>query len=399
MDFDTVIDRNNTWSLKWDDRENVEGKEPVLPFWVADMDFAPPPTVLEAIRDRAAHPVFGYTSVPAEYPELVASWYRTRYNAPVDASSFLLGPGCVPSLGIVLRSLTSPRAGVLVCTPVYYPFYHIIADNGRTVMRLSLGTFDNGRFYFDEENARRVVNESRAGGTPVEAVLWCSPHNPGGRLWSRSELHTVVSFCRTEGLLLISDEIHGDLAVSGEPFVSLAEPSFGYPQTVVVSAPNKTFNLAGLHLSHFAVGDDSLRARLRKGLDASGVSQPNVFSLVAAHEAYRSGGPWLGELLAYLRLSIDRTVDVLSQVGFDPVRPDAGYLVWADARRVIKRLGLADDRELVQLLAREGRIRLSAGSAFGPGGEGHIRFNCACPRALLDEGLGRLASWMHERTS
>lgn len=395
MDFDAHIDRRNTWSLKWDDRENSEGKPDVLPFWVADMDFAPPDAVLEAIRDRAAHPVFGYTSMPSDYPELVASWYRVRYNAPVHASSILVGPGAVSSIGILLRSLTSVGAGVLVCSPVYYPFYSIITDNDRTVVKLPLVSGVDGRFYFDEDGAAEVLEELRARGANIEALLWCSPHNPGGRLWTKDELCAVSSFCRREGILLISDEIHGDLVISDAPFISLADPSFNHPETIVISAPNKTFNLAGLHLSHFIVSDDVMRDRVRKGLDASGISQPNVFSIAAAYAAYQSGGPWLEDLLTYLRVSVDRTVEALRQYGFSPVRPEAGYLVWADARRVISRLGLADDLELVHLLARDGRIRLSAGSVFGPGGEGWVRWNVACPRSMIDEGLLRLSAWLN----
>lgn len=396
MNFDEIIDRRNTGALKWDDPYNEAGKEDVIPLWVADMDFAAPPEVQAAIRERAAHPVFGYTNPPADYLDIVAAWYRDRYRCDVAASDILIAPGVVPSLGIALRSLTSVGAGVLVLSPVYYPFYEVVRDNDREVVRASLRREADGRYRIDFGAVAEAVEAAEAKGRPVEALLFCSPHNPGGRVWSPEELAELLDFCGARRIAVICDEIHADIIVGDSPFSSLAgaDPENG-PAIACLGAPNKTFNLAGLHFSHFAVRDPSVRDSIARGIAAAGYSQPNIFSAVAARAAYLHGGPWLDALNAYLRANIDFALEfILRRIpGVQAIRPEGGYLVWLEASALIRRLGLKDDLELTKRLAREGRVRLSYGSKFGPEGSGYLRLNVACPRALLAEGLERWAKW------
>jgi cysteine-S-conjugate beta-lyase len=401
MNFDEIIDRKNTGALKWDDPYNVAGTEDILPFWVADMDFAAPPEVLAAIRERAEHPVFGYTNPPKDYLEIIAAWYRSRYRTEVQAGDFLIAPGVVPSLGIAIRSLTSVGAGVLVLTPVYYPFYEVVRDNDRTLVTAALRKDSGGRYRIDFRAIDEALINAKSEGVKVETLLFCSPHNPGGRVWSPEELKEILEFCHRQNIALVSDEIHADILVGDKPFTSLAgADSGGGPAIVTLGAPNKTFNLAGLHISHFVVRDGSARDRIKRGIAAAGYSQPNIFSAVAARAAYLHGEPWLEALNAYLKANIDFAEDfIVSRIeGVEVIRPEGGYLVWLEASALIRKMGLKSDYELVSKLAKEGRVRLSHGSKFGPEGSGHLRLNVACPRAQLREGLERWAHWVMENS-
>jgi len=397
MNFDEIIDRRNTGALKWDDPYNEAGKEDVIPLWVADMDFAAPPEVLAAIQERAEHPVFGYTNPPKDYLEIVAAWYRSRYRAEVEAGDFLIAPGVVPSLGIAVRSLTSVGAGILALSPVYYPFYEIVHDNDRTLVSAPLRKDSAGQYRIDYRAIGDAVKKAEADGVKVEALLFCSPHNPGGRVWSPEELEEILEFCGKRNIALVSDEIHADIIVGDRPFTSLAgaDPGGG-PVVVSMGAPNKTFNLAGLHISHFAVRGGAARDRIKRGIAAAGYSQPNIFSAIAARIAYLQGGPWLDALNAYLKANIDFAADFIARriPGVDFLRPEGGYLVWLEASGLIRKKGLTNDFELVSKLAKEGRVRLSYGSKFGAEGAGHLRLNVASPRAQLAEGLERWARWV-----
>lgn len=431
MEIKDAPDRRGTNSLKWDDRYNEEGKPDIIPLWVADMDLATPDVVVEALAQRAAHPVYGYTNPPGDYRALLAAWYHSRYAKPSGAlASFagntdtvpggpveddmLLGPGVVPSLGIAIRALTGPGSGVLVPSPVYYPFFNIVKDNERKLVTVSLDQREDGHFALLVPALEEALAASRERGIAVEALLLCSPHNPGGRIWSEEELASLLSFVKRERIALIVDEIHADLALRADrPFVSLASlPADAELPLVVIGAPNKTFNIPGLHLSHFVVRDGATRARIVRSIAATGYSQPNTMSIVAARAAYGGGGPWLDALIDFLRGQCAHTLHRLEEsgLGLRPVAPEAGYLVWVDAGALLSRLAgrqndpnkeatpsaIKDDRELVDRLAREARVRVTAGSIFGPEGAGYLRINIACPRAQLDEGLDRFFGWVKD---
>ena len=395
MDFNQIIDRSGTRSLKWENVRNEAGKPDVIPLWVADMDFAPPEPVLAALRSRTGHPIFGYTNAPPEYFEALVAWYRTRYAAPLSREAILLGPGLIPSLGIVLRSLTSAGDGVLVMPPVYYPFFHIVEDNDRVAVEAPLRLVGDLIYEFDGDAARRAISAASERGIRTTAILFSSPHNPGGHVWSDAELTTLLHFAAENNLYIVSDEIHGDIIAGERRFKSLAAFPGAAERTVVLSAPNKTFNLAGLHLSHFVVEDYELRATIRRGIAAAGFSQPNVLSLTAALAAYREGGPWLDGLISYLRDNLAFAVNFINGKigGAHAAVPEGGYLIWVEISKLAAARGLRDDRDLALRLEDEGRVKVTAGSVFGTGGSGFIRINAACPRAILTEGLERLEAW------
>jgi cystathionine beta-lyase len=400
MDFDTLIDRAGTYSLKWDNTQNEPALPDILPFWVADMEFAAPPPVLEAISHRAGHPIFGYTRPDREYARLVAAWYATRQSLELNPDHILLAPGIMASIGAALHAFTEKGEGVIVMPPVYYPFYGIVADNDRVVLEAPLSRSGDSRWEMDFDRLERVVDEAAARGTKARAILVSSPHNPVGRVWSGPELAALLEFAHRRKLVLLSDEIHGDFVYEPGSFVSMARiEGADAAGVVVLSGPNKTFNLAGLHLNQIIVRDDAGRKAMARALSGWGFSQPNAFSFAAGIAAYRSGGSWLDELLAYLRVNREVLASFLSD-RFPSARlspTEGSYLAWIDFRLTISELGLRDDVELASLLESEGRVKVSAGSSFKTGGEGHLRFNFVCPRALLDEGLGRICAWLGSR--
>ncbi len=394
MDFDRITDRRGTGSLKWN-APSAPGKSDVIPLWVADMDFPAPEAATAALKARLEHPVLGYTAADPEYVEALRSWYGDRYGAALDAAAFSLGPGLVPSLGIAVRTFSEPGDGVLLMTPVYYPFYDIVRNNGRTVVEAPLNASDPFRMRMDLEAASRAAAEAEARGTKVRMLLFCSPHNPGGVVWTGGELAALVDFARERGLVIACDEIHGDLVFEPSRFVSLAAFPGAAERTVVLSAPNKTFNLAGLHLSHFVAEDERLRAALKRGIAAGGFGLPDVLAQAAARAAYERGALWLDELLRYLRGNAVFAADFVNAnvAGVRTAVPEGTYLLWADAAGLIAAKGLSGDKALAERLTEDARVRFNAGSVFGSGGSGFIRMNAACPRSLLAEGLERLASW------
>jgi len=257
----------------------------------------------------------------------------------------------------------------------------------------------SGRFVLDLAALEKTILEARQRGIRVPLLLFCSPHNPGGTVWRREELEGLLALSSHLDLTVVSDELHGDFVHKPSSFVSLADFPDHAGRVVVISAPNKTFNLAGLHLSHFLVRDKLLREKIGLGLAAFGYSQPNVLSLTAAEAAYTHGGPWLDELKAYLMGNIDFTLRFMARnvPAVKPYKPEGTYLVWADAVELVRAKGLKDDRELVALLETEGRVKFTPGSFFGEGGKGFVRINVASPRSQLHEGLERLATWAASR--
>jgi len=400
MDFDTLIDRAGTYSLKWDNPKNSPGLPDILPFWVADMDFPSPPEVLKAIAHRAEHPLFGYTKPDREYAELVARWYAERHGIELGPDSIVLAPGMMASIAAAIAAFTAKGEGIIVTPPVYQPFYSIIEDNDRVVIEAPLARRAGERWEMDFDRLEAAADKAAAAGIKARALLVSSPHNPVGRVWSEGELDALLEFAHRRKLVLICDEIHGDIVYPPSRFVSMARVvGSGAKGLVVLSGPNKTFNLAGLHLSQVVARDEAERKAMARALSAWGFSQPNAFSIAAAIAAYRSGAGWLDELLRYLSANRERLAAFVAErlPGATIAPTEGSYLAWIDASATISELGLRDDAEFAALLETEGRIRLSAGSGFKTGGEGHLRFNFACPRSLLEEGLRRLDGWISAR--
>jgi cystathionine beta-lyase len=396
-EFDTPIDRRGTWSLKWDNPKNRPGLPDILPLWVADMDFAAPPAVLRAIRERAGHPVFGYTNPPASYVRLLVGWYRQRYGLELPAEAFLPGPAVMPSIAIAIRTLVGPDESVIINPPVYYPFFEVVRSNGRHLIEVPLLNPGPGRWELDFGGLEAAVGRAAAAGQPVRALLLSSPHNPGGRVWTRAELERLDALSERHGVFILSDEIHSDIVFAPSRHVSLADGAFRNPRRVVFAGPNKTFNIAGLHLCHLIAPDAAVRQQLARALAAAGHSQPNVFSITAAHAAYADCGPWVDGLKDYLSGNFNFLTDFLASrlPEISGYHPEGTYLAWLDARPLIRRLGLKGDQELALRLEEDARVKLSHGTIFGPAaGAGFLRLNVACPRSQLAEGLQRIAAYL-----
>ncbi len=393
MDFDRIIDRSGTLSLKWDNPKNVPGKPGIIPLWVADMDFAAPPAVLEAIGKRAMHPIFGYTTATRGYSEAVSAWYAARQGLELQPDDVFMGPAVIPGIAAALQAFTEKGDAVMINPPVYHPFFSSPEDNERRVVAVPLARGAEGDWAMDFEAMEKAAAEAAASGSPIRAIIVSSPHNPVGRVWSEGELESLLAFARRRDLALICDEIHSDIILGDRPFRSMASVAGpGARKLVVLSGPNKTFNIAGLHICNVIARDPDTRRAMTRVLGAWGFDLPNAFSLAAAMAAYREGAPWLDELLEYLRGNYRFLLDFLAErvPGIGVSKLEGSYLAWLDIHALLERLGEGkSERNFALRLEEEGRVRLSPGSGFGKEGEGYLRLNLACPRSLLAEGLER----------
>jgi cysteine-S-conjugate beta-lyase len=379
-DFDTIIDRRGTGSLKWD---SGPGPAPdLLPLWVADMDFAAPREIVDAISARAEHPVYGYTIEPPGYVDAVVQWCADRHGWALERDWVLPSPGVLPSLSTAILALTRPGDGVVIQPPVYYPFAMRISFTDRRVVENPL-VERAGRWEMDLDGLEKALD----GG--ARALVLCSPHNPVSRVWERETLARLAGICARRGVVILSDEIHCDLVMTGHthvPVASSCPEAAGIAVTFV--APTKTFNLAGIGGSFTVIPDRALRAKFQDQSRAlwSGLSDP--LSLAAVEAAYRKAGRWVDELVSYIEGNFTFLVKFLAQrlPRIRAARLEGTYLAWLDTRG----LGLTDDEVAAVILGRAG-VRLDEGRTFGAGGAGFQRMNLACPRAILAEALERIA--------
>jgi cystathionine beta-lyase len=394
MDFDRVIDRGGTLSLKWDNPRNRPGLTDIIPLWVADMDFEAPAVVVDAVRKRAGHPIFGYTLQGSEYFEAVSAWYAHRQGIDLGHDEILMAPAVMPAIAAAIHVFSDKGQGLMIMPPVYHPFNSVIEENDRVVVKAPLARRGDGSWQMDFEGMEVAAEAAARAGIKLRAILFSSPHNPVGRVWTKAELESLLGFAQDRGLALLCDEIHSDRILGERPFISLASMEGPLSRGVVVfSGPNKTFNIAGLHICQAIARGEAERSAMKRAISAWGFGLPNVFSLTAAEAAYREGGPWLDALLGYLRGNCRFLSGFLEsrlpKVGMPPV--EGSYLAWLDFRPLLRERGEGrDESELALRLEEEGRVRLSPGSGFGAEGAGYLRLNFACPRSILEEALGRL---------
>jgi cystathionine beta-lyase len=393
-DFDAEIDRRGTNSIKWEfiqagedllrwehtDRFFGEGR--ILPLWVADMDFPCPQPVVDALVARARHPIYGYTEKTGSYYRAVVDWMERRQGWRVEPSWICTTPGVVPALNMLVRTFVAPGEKVLIQPPVYYPFTSAIRNNRARIVHNPL-VYEGGRYRMD-----LVDLEKKARDPAVKMAILCSPHNPVGRVWTAEELARFGEICLENDVLVVSDEIHGDLIHEGvtfTPFASLGDELAA--NAVICTAPSKTFNLAGLLASNVIVPDEKLRTRFSRTLRASGLFGIGAFGIVALEAAYNHGEDWLDQVLAYISGNLEVLEAYVAEhiPRITVVRPEGTYLAWLDCRR----LGL-DRWGLKRLMLDEARVYLDEGFIFGDEGEGFERINVACPRALLVEALERI---------
>ncbi len=382
-DFDTIIDRRNTDCAKWDGMAPLFGRDDLLPMWVADMDFKAPPEVIEALRERVDHGIFGYTRRLEPYREAIAGWFLRRHGWEVDTSWIRHAPGVVPALSVAVLAFTQPGESVLVQPPVYYPFFSTIRGRGRTVVENPL-KFNGSRFEMDFEDLERKLDDSS-----VKLVFLCSPHNPTGRVWSREELTRFGEICAARGVVVVSDEIHCDILFAGARHTPLADVSEAMREsTVTTVAPSKTFNIAGLATSAVIIPSRRLRDDYQAVVDFLHIDGSNVFGATGLMAAYNRGEAWLDALLVYLEGNLDFIDDFLADrlPAVRMVRPEGTYVPLLDCRK----FGLTGP-ELEKLLVERGKVALDGGHWFGTGGDGFVRINIATPRALLKDGLERIA--------
>ena len=396
--FDTLPNRRGTGSTKWEfiyegdlfvqtDRADEKyGDQRLLPLWVADMDFCSPPAVIDALTERARHGIYGYTSPTDSYYTAVTNWMQKRYNWRVDREWILQTPGVVPAINLLIQTFVRPGEKVLIQRPVYYPFMNAIKNNGAEIVSNSL-RYENGRYRMDFADLAE-----KAADPAVKLAILCSPHNPVSRVWTPEELTRFGQICLENEVLIISDEIHCDLVCNGAKFTAFATISDEFAQnSVICTAPSKTFNLAGLKTSNIIIPNPALRAPFARRLDAAGIHGLNCFGAVAVQAAYNHGEEWLAAMLAYVEANYHFLVDYLAahlpQVRVVPL--EGTYLAWCDFRA----LGLSPAGRKKRIMEKA-NVYLDEGELFGPEGEGFERINLACPRSILAEALERIVRVM-----
>ena len=396
INFDQEIDRQGTSSLKWEHFQDSDipgqrvysdaafAENRVLPMWIADMDFPAPQPVVEALARRALHPIYGYTTPGASYFAAVSGWMLRRQGWAAPAEWIIPTPGVVPALYMLVRMFAAPGEKALVQTPVYNPFYTAISHNDVEIVRNPL-IEEHGRYRMDFADL-----EAKLADPAVKLAILCSPHNPVGRVWTAEELRRFGELCLAAGVPVVADEIHGDLILPGHTFTPFAALGEAFVQnTVVCTAPSKTFNLAGLKTANAIIPNPELRRRFTQAQVRSGLFGVNAFGMAATEAAYTHGEEWLEQMLAYLegnwRLLQAFLAERLPQIILTPL--EGTYLAWLDCRR----LGLRDD-ELKQLFVEKARVYPELGTRFGVEGQGFVRLNIACPRAILIEALERIAA-------
>lgn len=386
-DFDRPIDRRNTDCLKYDYAVENGKADDVLPLWIADMDIATAPEVVEALKERSEHGIFGYTMPKTEYFKAVAKWFKTRHGWDADPEKFICTPGVVFAICTLIRAITEVGDGVLICQPVYYPFSTAITRNKRKLVISEL-KYQDGKYSVDFDDFEKKIVENG-----VKAFILCSPHNPVGRVWTREELEKIGDICLKHGVFVIADEIHADFTYEGYKHLMFPTVKKDYENTCAVcTSPSKTFNLAGLQISNIYIPDPIVRKKFEDELDIIGYWEPNIFGATACQAAYTKGGEWLDHLKEYLKANLDFVRDYIKEnlPEIKLIEPEGTYLIWLDCRS----LGLSDEK-LQNLIETKAKLWLDEGYVFGAGGSGFERINIACPRATLKIALENLKKAIH----
>lgn len=387
--FDEVIDRTGTNALKWEPEliekfMGIKGED-LLPMWVADMDFRCPQSLIDAIKKRADHGIFGYSLPLEEYYSAMNYWYTKRYDWKIKPEWVINSPGIVPALNFIIRALTEPGDKVIIQQPVYYPFKSSIENNDRVVVNNALINKD-GKYVMDYEDLEKKANDPK-----TKLMILCSPHNPVGRVWEKEELKKLGEICNKYNVTVVADEIHSDLILPGNKHTTYGVLGKEFENnSVICTAPSKTFNIAALQISNIIIPNKEIKEKIDKEYIKSFMLSPlpNIFAIEAVHSVYsKEGEEWLEQLLTYLDGNAD-FIDEFVKENMPNVRykkPEGTYLAWLDFREV----GI-NYRKLERKISKEAKVVLDGGSMFGSEGEGFIRINYACPRSLLKEGLTRI---------
>ncbi len=379
--FDEIINREGTDCIKYDWRSEVFGKADVIPMWVADMDFRTPSFVTDAISERLKHEILGYSFRPDSYFDAFIGWVSALHGWNIRREWIEFSPGVVPALNMCTLAYTDAGDEIIIQPPVYTPFHGAVKDHGRKLLYNNLKETAGG-WVMDFEGLRKAITPA------TKMIIISNPHNPVGRAWQHAELAELVDICYTNGIVILSDEIHSDLVLPGNVHVPLASLSDRAAAiTVTCMAPSKTFNLAGLSTSSMIIPDAGLREKYRKILVGLHLHLGNIFGNVASEAAYSKGSEWRSEMITYIQGNIDLVIDYchahLPQI--KPVKPEATYMMWLDCRQ----MGLSG-KELHRFFIEKAGVGMNEGSAFGPGGEGFMRINLACPRSVVEKALKQI---------
>ncbi|MHA2163535.1 MAG: MalY/PatB family protein [Candidatus Thorarchaeota archaeon] len=387
-DFETMIDRTSKNSAKWTLMKRLTGLDDLIPLWVADMDFSSPPEVVESLKERATHPIYGYTVPTDGYYNGLITWMDKRHGwSGVEKDWILYTPGVVAGFSIAIQAYSQPGDKVVIQPPVYYPFKNQILSTGRQVVENPLKIVD-GYYEMDFKDLAEKIDER------TKMIILCSPHNPVSRVWKREELEKLVKVCEEKNILIVSDEIHDDL-ILGEikhtPTATISEEAI--QRTITLVAPSKTFNLAGLTNANAIIPNKKLREAFRSQA-SKGSGHNNIFGMVAQDAAYNKGEAWLEELLTYLRGNLKFLEEFIAEKipGLKLYPLEGTYLAWVDCTSLDM-----NDEELNEFMLKKAKLWLDEGTLFGTGGSMFMRINIACPRSILKQALENLEKAVNER--
>lgn len=398
FDFDKAIDRRGTNSVKHDALAKFYPREDLLPMWVADMDFETPHFIIDAIKQRLNHPVLGYTTLPEGYWQTVTTWIKDHHQWDVLEEWMTYIPGIVKGIGMVVNALLKEDEKVIIQPPVYHPFRLVPENNQRRIVynplkRSERRADDNGAisssdlYQMDFDNLEQVADDK------CKLLILANPHNPAGIAWDKATLERLADFCYKRNIIVISDEIHCDMALYGHKHIPFASVSPQAAQcSITFGAPTKTFNMAGVVSSYVIIPNKDLREKFFHWLEANELCEPNMFAPIATMAAFSQGETWRKEMLNYIEGNINYIIDFCKNniPQITPIRPEASYLVWLDCRE----LGLSHD-ELNELFIHKARIALNDGAMFGKEGEGFMRFNVGTPLHTIKEAMQRLKDAVH----
>jgi len=390
-DFNKIIKRENTDSVKYDLRKLYFRKEDVIPMWVADMDFETPDFIRDAVKKRANHPIYGYSIKPDSYYKAIIKWLKESYNWDVSKGEICFSPGVVPGLVLALMAFTKPGDKIVVQAPVYFPFFTSVLENGRQLLHNDLIEKDN-YYSINFEDLEKKLSDPK-----TKVLMTSNPHNPVGRVWKHDELKQIANLCQKYDVLLFSDEIHSDLVFNNFKHIPAAAISEDAKQrSIVFMAPSKTFNMAGLSTSYLVIQNPDLRKEYKRIVEAYHLGLGNVFGTVALEAAYENGRPWLLDLISYLNKNVE-IVDSFLKENIPEItfaKPEATYLLWLNC----KALNL-DDEKLNEFFIKEAGLGLNKGSIFGQGGSGFMRMNIACPASVVENALTLLKDAVKKRSA
>ena len=380
--FDKIIDRKGTGAVKFDAIEKVFGKDDLLPLWVADMDFETPDFIVEAMKERLKHPIFGYPTELPDYRPSICDWIESHHQWEIQKEWLCFIPGIVKGIGIAINALLEKGDKIIIQPPVYHPFRLVPQKNHHEVVFNPLRELPEGGYEMDFENLEEICDEK------CKMLILANPHNPAGITWSRETLQKLASFCHKRGITVISDEIHCDMALFGNKHIPFAAVSAEAAAcSITFGAPSKTFNIAGIVSSYAIVPDPVLRKRFFDWVDANEFGAAHIFAPIATIAAYRKGEDWRLQMLKYIEGNIEFVIAYCKEhiTQIKPLRPQASFLIWLDCRA----LGLDHD-QLIDLFINKAGLALNDGEMFNPGGKGFMRLNVGCPRKVLETALENL---------